>query len=236
MENIKIHNKNIAEYVMFKLNKIDNVFKEEELRTITEITIEFEDECDDSILEEISLFKNLNNITIKNLFIYNKEFAILKSFEKLDSIDFVNCEFENADLIASLSLNSISLINCNINSYFFISALKEVEKLSIVNGQVKIGQINTLTNLKYLELSGTKIMDIKELNLNQLEELYVDNTNIDNFSFLSNLTKLKKLSIDELQYMKNISLLNVYMSKNLKIYNENIVEIERDEVDVELLS
>ena len=40
MENIiKIENKNLANYIMFKLDKVDNGFTEQELNIITEVVI-----------------------------------------------------------------------------------------------------------------------------------------------------------------------------------------------------
>nr|MCR4581309.1 hypothetical protein [Bacilli bacterium] len=58
-------------------------------------------------------------------------------------------------------------------------------------------------------------------NINTIEELYIDNTNITNFDFINNLTSLKRLSIDENQYNNNKELFNKLMNNNILILNEN---------------
>ena len=81
-----------------------------------------------------------------------------------------------------------------------------------------------LNHLKYLQISYSNITDSTELNINTLEELYIDNANINNFNFLNNLLNLKKISIDEKQYSNNKELFNNLMKRNILVLNENIVE------------
>ena len=51
MENlIYIENENLANYIMFKLNKIDNGFTEEELNKITEVVIDYNNENESSFV------------------------------------------------------------------------------------------------------------------------------------------------------------------------------------------
>ena len=54
--------------------------------------------------------------------------------------------------------------------------------------------------------------------------MYIDNTNISNFTFLNDLPNLKRISIDENQYNNNKELFNNLMKKNILILNENMVE------------
>ena len=56
---IKIENDNLANYVMFKLDKLENEFTEDELNQIIEIVINYEDETDSSFifLEELLKLK-----------------------------------------------------------------------------------------------------------------------------------------------------------------------------------
>lgn len=223
---INIENENLANYIMFKLDKIDNGFTEEELNNITEIVIDYNNESDSSFvfLEELSKLKNLKTITLRNGYIFNDNYNIFLNLNNLSEFVFENCEFENADLIASIKLNALSLINCKIESYTFINVLEKLEELTIINGQIEIEKINMLKNLKYLQLSYSNMTDNVILNINTLEELYIDNTNINNFEFLNNLLNLKRVSIDETQYNNNKELFNNLIKRNVLVLNENMVE------------
>ena len=199
---INIENENLANYIMFKLDKIDNGFSEEELNEITEIVIDYNNETDSSFvfLEELSKLKNLKTITLRNGYIFSDNYNVFLALNNLSEFVFENCEFENADLIASLKLKSLSLINCKIESYSFVYVLENLNELSIINGTVEIEKLNMLKHLKYLQISYSNIVDNMELKINTLEELYIDNTNISNFDFLNNLLNLKRISIDRSQY------------------------------------
>ena len=75
-------------------------------------------------------------------------------------------------------------------------------------------------------------MDNTELNITKLEELYIDNTNINSFNFLNNLSHLKRISIDEKQYSNNKDLFDNLIKKDILVLNENMVEFggESDEI------
>ena len=231
---ITIKNENIANYVMFVLDKLDNEFTEEELNTITEITIDYEDILENnSILKELLLFRNLNTLNLRNAFIYNDDYNYLLNLEKLNNLYLDRCKFENADLIASLKLKSLSLINCEINNYLFVNLLTELEELTIINGEVDIDNINKLTKLNYLQLSYSNILGNELIiKLDNLKELYVDNTNIRNLTFTNDLLNLNRLSIDEFQYKYNNQFIKQLRNRNISIYNENMVEFLGDNYEV----
>ena len=230
---ITIKNENIANYVMFVLDKLDNKFTEEELNTITEITIDYEDILENnSILKELLLFRNLNTLNLRNAFIYNDDYNYLLNLEKLNNLYLDRCKFENADLIASLKLKSLSLINCEINNYLFVNLLTELEELTIINGEVDIDNINKLTKLNYLQLSYSNILGNELIiKLDNLKELYVDNTNIRNLTFTNDLLNLNRLSIDEFQYKYNNQFIKQLRNRNISIYNENMVEFLGDDYE-----
>ena len=230
---ITIKNENIANYVMFILDKLDNEFTEEELNTITEITIDYEEILENnSILKELLLFRNLNTLNLRNAYIYNDDYNYLLNLDKLNNLYLDRCKFENADLIASLKLKSLSLINCEINNYLFVNLLTELEELTIINGEVDIDNINKLTKLNYLQLSYSNILGNELIiKLDNLKELYVDNTNIRNLTFTNNLLNLNRLSIDEFQYKYNNEFIKQLRNRNISIYNENMVEFLGDDYE-----
>ena len=231
---INIENQNLANYIMFKLDKIDNEFTEEELSQIIDVVIDYNSEIDSSFifLQELLKLKNIKAITLRNGYIYNDNYKIFLKLNNLIEFTFDNCEFENADLIASLKLKSLFLINCRINSYSFISIMEKLEELSIVNGTIEIEKINKLKNLKYLQLSYSNIIDNNNLNINTLEELYIDNISLNNYNFLNNLLNLKRVSIAEKQYINNKKLFDNLMKNNILVLNENMVEFGGEDSEI----
>lgn len=229
---MKIDCKVLANYIMFKLDNLDNNFTQEELNLIDEITIDYnqireEDEFFD--FKIISFFPNLKNLELINFYIDKNNLEILLNMNNLSSVTFEKCDFENADLIAGLKVTSLSLVNCNINNYHFIYIMKNLEELSIINGSIIIDGINKLNNLKYLQLSYSEILDKhKYLLLKKLKELYIDNTNIVNLNFLLYLEELERLSISKNQFVNNKNLLEELNKKKVLIKNENMVDFNLD--------
>lgn len=221
---MRIESFNLSNYIMFKLNKIDNEFNEEELNKIDEVIISSEDS-----LYDASLFNNLSDLTICDKFIENSFFKILFNLKNLKSINFTRCEFENADLISSLNISNLDLVNCNINNYKFIYIMSDLVSLTVVNGEIDFDLINKLKLLKYLNVSYSDISnDRAYLKLNDLEKLYINNTSISNFSYLINLINLKLLSVDEKQYENNLDVINKLKERNVDILSEGILSFEGD--------
>ena len=75
---IRIENENLANYVLFKLDKLENQFTEEELEQITEVVINYDDESDSSFVffNELLKLKKLKSITLRNGEIYNENYNI----------------------------------------------------------------------------------------------------------------------------------------------------------------
>lgn len=221
---MRIESFNLSNYIMFKLNKIDNEFNEEELNKIDEVIISSEDS-----LYDASLFNNLSDLTICDKFIENSFFKILFNLKNLKSINFTRCEFENADLISSLNVSNLDLVNCNINNYKFIYIMSDLVSLTVVNGEIDFDLINRLKLLKYLNVSYSDISnDRAYLKLNDLEKLYINNTSISNFSYLINLINLKLLSVDEKQYKNNLDIINKLKKRNVDILSEGMLSFEGD--------
>ena len=221
---MRIESFNLSNYIMFKLNKIDNEFNEEELNKIDEVIISSEDSLDD-----VSLFNNLSDLTICDKFIENNFFKILFNLKNLKSINFTRCEFENADLISSLNVSNLDLVDCNINNYKFIYIMSDLVSLTVVNGKIDFDLINKLKLLKYLNVSYSDINnDRAYLKLNDLEKLYINNTSISNFSYLINLINLKLLSVDENQYKNNLDIINKLKERKVDILSEGILSFEGD--------
>ena len=99
-------------------------------------------------------------------------------------------------------------------------------------GDKAFDNINKLTKLNYLQLSYSNILGNElVIKLDNLKELYVDNTNIRNLTFTNNLLNLNRLSIDEFQYKYNNEFIKQLRNRNISIYNENMVEFLGDDYE-----
>lgn len=222
---IKLNNKNLANYVEFKLDKLDNNFTEEELLKIEEVVIDFKVETDSikNILEEVLKLKNIMSLTIRNGYISMEACKMLMDLKKLNDLTIENCEVENHNLLALLNLKSMAILNCRINDYAFLRLFKGLERLELIRENVSVNLINKLVNLKYLQLSYSEITDIGDIVLNNIEEIYLDNTNYNSFEFLNDMPNLKRVSIDNRQYENNKELFKTLEAKNILVLNENMV-------------
>ncbi len=226
---IKISNEKIADFLMLKLGKLDNNFKKEELATVKSLFLNSKDANGND--EEIDLtilkyFTNLEELELTNLNINNEITVMLSKLKKLETITFNKCSFENPNVLQMLKVHSLNIINSSIQDTKFLESLKILKKLSLIGlDNVYIKDINNLINLKYLRLSNSKIIDFKEeLLVPNLEELYIDNTNLYEFTLLKIplRKKLKKLCISDNIYLSNRNYIREL--KDISIYNENMVK------------
>ena len=226
---IKISNEKIADFLMLKLGKLDNNFKKEELATVKSLFLNSKDANGND--EEIDLtilkyFTNLEELELTNLNINNEITVMLSKLKKLETITFNKCSFENPNVLQMLKVHALNIINSSIQDTKFLESLKILKKLSLIGlDNVYIKDINNLINLKYLRLSNSKIIDFKEeLLVPNLEELYIDNTNLYEFTLLKIplRKKLKKLCISDNIYLSNRNYIREL--KDISIYNENMVK------------
>ena len=106
--------------------------------------------------------------------------------------------------------------------------MTSLESLSITNfNQIDMRLINKLKQLRYLDISYSKVLDLNiKPDLPQLEEISFDNTNIINlYLFFNLLPNLKKISISMNQYEQNKEVLQNLSSKGVSIYEEGMIPI-----------
>ena len=230
---IKIDNTDLANYIMFKLDKEDNSFSVEELGEIDEIIINpinINGEYEKINLEVIKYFSNLKRILFKNLTINENIITDLVSIKSLESIYFEKCEFENVNMLIVLKTKEIGFINCEIVDYSFVYEMKNLQSLAIVNGLVSISGVNNLKKLEYLQLSYSSMIDIETFNLPFLKELHIDNTNLMDTSNLENLIKLQRIGISEEQYVEGEKFYKNLIQKGVLVLNQNLLEFNEGSV------
>lgn len=152
-----------------------------------------------------------------------KRVKMLLNLKNLSGLVLENCKIENANVLGILNLKSIGIINCQVKDYEFLRLFKNLEELTLISEVVSVTLINKLVNLKYLQLSYSNLLDTDDIVLNNIEEIYLDNTNLTNLDFLKNMPKLKRVSIDERQHEKNLELFKNLEKNHILVLNENMV-------------
>ena len=167
--------------------------------------------------------QSLKQLEIRNLMISNDTLDIILSLNNLKDLKFQLCDIENVDRFKGLNLKGLHLDCCEMEDFSFVYEMINLESLTLT-GEVnlEINKLNNLINLKYLNISHT-ICTNDVLNIKKLEELYIDNSNINDISFALNLNNLKVLSLSKEQYKNKKELINELKSRNIEILDYSIM-------------
>lgn len=218
--NIKIESRSLNNYLTYKLDKLEEVYTEEELSTVDELVIDNDENLDITVLK---YFINLETLEIRNMTIDNDTLNIILSLKKLKDLKFQLCEIENPNLLKEIKLLGLHLDCSKIDDYSFVYEMTELESLTLTGlSNLDIDKLNKLINLKYLNISHTQCTD-DMLNIESLEELYIDSSNIKDINFTLNLPNLKTLSLSKEQYENKKEIINKLKSKNIEILDYSIM-------------
>lgn len=218
--NIKIESRSLNNYLTYKLDKLEEIYTEEELSSVDELLIDNDDNLDISVLK---YFENLRTLEVRNLNIDNDTLDIILSLKNLKDLKFQLCEIENVYRLKELNLIGLHMDCSEIYDFTFIYDMINLEALTLTGvSDLDISKLNKLTNLKYLNISHTKCSN-DVLNIEKLEELYIDNSSIEDISFTLNLNNLKTLSLSKEQYENKKELINKLKSKNIEILDYSIM-------------
>ena len=153
----------------------------------------------------------------------NDTLNIILSLKKLKDLKFQLCEIENSNLLKEIKLFGLNLDCSKIDDYSFVYEMTELESLTLTGlSNLDIDKLNKLINLKYLNISHTQCTD-DVLNIESLEELYIDSSNIKDINFTLNLPNLKTLSLSKEQYENKKEIINKLKSKNIEILDYSIM-------------
>lgn len=232
---INISNQKLKELLIFKLNKTDDKISIDELKSITELVLNPVDISGHYNSIDLSLLNyliSLEDLELINMYIDKETILILSKYNNLKNLVFDKCQFEDSNLISLIKVESLSLIECEIVNYEFLSLISNLKSL-ILNNSVNLNfeYLSYLENLKILSLAYSQI-DTKTIGtrLPAIEELYLYDSSIDDLSFIYQITSLKLLGISKNQYIKNQELIDE-LKETIKIVNENMIEYEGEHYD-----
>ena len=220
-----IKDEQLLDYVKFQANRIDNGFTEEELSRVDSVFMDYHEPVTPCWLHETKPLKKLKEVTIRFAGISDVHYNQFKEHENLEEVTLDNCNVWNPHRLAELNLKSLTLYNCHIEDYSFISKMSELRHLTIVHDNVDAGVINTLKNLEYLNISSSTINNYEELNLRSLRDLYIDGSNIKNLKFLRRMPKLETLGIDEDQYFQNMFRIIFMVLKRVEVLLDGLIDL-----------
>lgn len=218
--NIKFNSEQLTNYIGFKLDVLENEFTIEQLNSLKELVIDYEYNLE---LDVLKYFSGLETLEIRNFNIDENTINSILSMKNLSNLSFQLCTFETTNNLDKLNLKELHLDCCKMNDYSFVFSMQTLERLTL-SGQenLDILKVNTLVNLKYLNISHTKCSN-DVLNLKSLEELFIDGSNIVNLNFVFELPNLKVLSLSQEQYDGKEEIIEKIKNRNIEIYDYSIM-------------
>lgn len=218
--NIKFNSEQLTNYIGFKLDVLENEFTIEQLNSLKELVIDYEYNLE---LDVLKYFSGLETLEIRNFNIDENTINSILSMKNLSNLSFQLCTFETTNNLDELNLKELHLDCCKMNDYSFVFSMQNLERLTL-SGQenLDILKVNTLINLKYLNISHTKCSN-DVLNLKSLEELFIDGSNIINLNFVFELPNLKVLSLSQEQYDGKEDIIEKIKNRNIEIYDYSIM-------------
>ena len=222
----KIKNKKLENYWKFQLNK--ETITKDDFKKVQELQLDYDELIEEENffnIKSIDIFPNLTKLTLTNFSIDISDFLTILELQELKELVLNQCIFENADIISTLEVESLSLVNCIIINYNFLYSMTNLKELTLINGTISLQNLNYMKDLEYLELSASNVEDPSTpLQLEQLKEIYLDHTNIEDLSILRNCNNLIKISISEKQYHHNEKIIPLFQEKNISFINEGITD------------
>lgn len=217
-----INNENLIHFLEIILNKNKKDIDVSDLKSLKTIIFSKLNKDNNQVYnsEELLLFENVEQITIKESTITNEDIEVLKKLPKLKKIIFSKCFFKDSSILTGLiNINDISFIECYNKDYNFINSLNKLEKLQIVNPyldeKINVNSLFLSFGLKDITLQSCNLINIQSLSsMNNLEKLSLLFSKFEgDLNFIKNLNSLRELYISE-DYIKagKYGDLNVYNS------------------------
>ena len=173
-------------------------------------------------LTEIVKVKNLKNLSIKFFTITDEIIETLNKLEKLETIEILMCKMETSKIIKN-NIKTIyihSVEGLNIDNF----QTENLEYIRIENsGLIDIYKLTKFSNLERLELVNCPIISVPKISMiKSLEELYLQEIDLQFDLEISNLQKLRFISLNG----STVKDRNTYIEK-IKKQNSNIkIEFE----------
>lgn len=226
---ISLNNRNVAEYLELRLDKLENNFSKEELNSIKELVYDnytVDNEIIEDNLFDLRYFRELQKLYLINMDIEKDSAKNIFVLPSIEEIKFEKVNFIYTDFISNLKVKSIGFINTNLVDFSFFKKMYDLEKIEVIGAkEIRISFFEQMKNLKELDLGYCNILEYEKIiELSSLEGIYINDTNIKKIDFLINLNFLKFVGLDKEQIDGNIKLIEKLKEKGIKIFINNLIE------------
>ena len=182
MEKIELKNEKLKKFLEYNLNKqINESFYITELNTIFNLTlINDSSNFEHNDLSDLLNFNKLKNCTIKDFIINDNSIKILNKLTELETLHFDNCTFKLSKETLSLKLKKLIFSFCNDINLNIIKSKDTITYLRITSGNnINLDFIENFNGLNHLILQSIIINDISFINsLKDLKELNLNGSKI----------------------------------------------------------
>lgn len=182
MEKIELKNEKLKKFLEYNLNKqINESFYITELNTIFNLTlINDSSNFEHNDLSDLLNFNKLKNCTIRDFIINDNSIKILNKLTELETLHFDNCTFKLSKETLSLKLKKLIFSFCNDINLNIIKSKDTITYLRITSGNnINLDFIENFNGLNHLILQSIIINDISFINsLKDLKELNLNGSKI----------------------------------------------------------
>lgn len=232
MNNMQIKNKDLAIYLGFKLNKIGNVFSEEELKELKELNLNQLDgfgDYQEIDIEVLDYASNLETLVLRNFEINDEIINKLKKMNNLKSISLDSCLIDDFNKIGELDLDYLSITNNRFLTTDFLKG-KQYRGLIITDSDlIDINNIKDMAELEFLHISNSHVTNSEQIkNLKNLNIVHIEHSDIKDISFLQELPNLKTVGIDKEMYNNNTKTVVELENRNVEFLEDGLVPINED--------
>ena len=197
-------------------------------------------------ISSLSASSNLKNLNVGENIVNNNGASVVKNFNKLENLNISNGSITSIDTLKNLTM--LKGINLDGNKILDLSPLNNKQNLEVLslsdcninNNQLK--SINSLNNLKEIDISNNNITSIESLN-NSKNIVYLDvsENEIKDISSLSQFNKIEDLDISNnpIENNKNNQdVINNMTNNGVEVSNKkdviSVEEITLDKSEIEI--
>jgi hypothetical protein len=218
----------ISELRNLKFLKIANtsIYSLEPVRALNQL--EFLD-ASNTIVVDLSFLKYANKLRTLNL--SNTRIVSIEAISNITSLESLDISGTYIGDFGSLrnltNLKQLNLAKSNFENNEFLSDLKKLKKLDLSNSQLNEWQQIDLPVLSWLDLSNTKIFNLKYLSsLSALQEIRINSTEIIDLTSLLAIPTLRKIYCDDTKVSEN-HVANLMKKRNDLVVITNSKELRK---------
>lgn len=148
-------------------------------------------------LKEIVKLKNLKAISLKFFEINDEAIESLNNLPKLKKVEFYMCDFKTIKNINN-NITDITVYCCKDFKKEVLTDCINIENLEMTNsGLVDINEINMFNKLRVLKIRDCSLISLPRIStMNNLEYIYINNVDIQYDFDISQMKKLKLISLN----------------------------------------